>query len=191
MSAEKTKAVAVYLGSSEGNSPIFKQTVQSFGRSMAEAGIEVVYGGAAVGTMGILADSVLEAGGRITGVFPTGFGGKREVQAMNVEILKEGLTQTVFVRDFAERKDTMEKLSDCAVVLPGSYGTMDELFTFAVGNEIGLHDKVCYVLNVFGYYDGLEQQVATTKRNGFLNESADMVQFCHSIDELVSKIKQL
>lgn len=189
MSAVKTKAVAVYLGSSEGNSPLFKEIVRKFGQSMAEAGIEVIYGGASVGTMGVLADSVLEAGGNITGVFPTGFGGKREVQAMNVEILQEGLTQTIFVKDFAERKATMERLADCAVVLPGSYGTMDEMFSYAVNNEIGLHDKKCYILNINGYYDGLEMQVASIKRNGFLKEEADMLRFCHSIEELILKIK--
>lgn len=188
MSAVKTKKVAVYLGSSTGNSPLFGDTVRKFGRCMAEAGIEVIYGGASVGTMGILAESVLQAGGKITGVFPTGFGGKREVQAMNVEILQEGLTQTIFVKDFAERKATMEKLSDCAVVLPGSYGTMDELFSYAVNNEIGLHDKRCYILNIAGYYDGLEMQVATIKRNGFLKDNADMLRFCHSMEELLSKL---
>lgn len=187
MSTARTKAVAVYLGSSSGNSPVFRETVRSFGHSMAEAGIEVIYGGASVGTMGVLAESVLEAGGKITGIFPTGFGGKREVQAMNVEILQEGLTQTIFVKDFAERKATMERMSDCAVVLPGSYGTLDELFSYAVNNEIGLHDKRCYILNIEGYYDGLEQQVASIKRNGFLKEDADMLRFCHSMEELLSK----
>lgn len=138
--------------------------------------------------MGVLADSVLEAGGEITGVFPTGFGGKREVQAMNVEIEQDGLSRMVHVKDFAERKAVMEELSDCAVILPGGYGSMDELFCYAVGNEIGLHDKTAFVLNFEGYYDGLETQVASMKSNGFLAADASMIQFCHSLDELLCRL---
>lgn len=176
------KSVAVYLGSAE-TSRKWMDFAYAFGRRLADAGLRVVYGGADVGTMSALADGVLDGGGCLVGVFPTGFGGKREVAAQNREILRKDLTELVTVRDFAERKETMCSLSDCCVAIPGSYGTMDELFCYAVENEIGLHDKISYVLNVDGYYDGLEAQVSRMKAEGFISADAGMITFLHSEDE--------
>ena len=176
------KSVAVYLGSAEASEK-FRTLARDFGRRLAENGIRTVYGGADVGTMASLADGVLSAGGEIIGVFPTGFGGKREVAAQNREILRKDVSRIVEVKDFAERKETMCNLSDCCVALPGSYGTMDELFCYAVENEIGLHDKISYVLNVDGYYDGLEAQVSVMKREGFISVEAGMITFVHSVNE--------
>lgn len=176
------KTVAVYLGSASASEKYLKLAFD-FGKRLAECGIRVVYGGADVGTMAALADGVLSAGGHLIGVFPTGFGGKREVAAQNIEILRKDVTELIEVRDFAERKETMCSLSDCCVAIPGSYGTMDELFCYAVENEIGLHDKISYVLNVDGYYDGLEMQVERMKNDGFISRDAGMITFVHSVDE--------
>ena len=180
------KSVAVYLGSA-GASAKWRDLAFSFGKRLAENGIKVVYGGADVGTMSSLADGVLAGNGHLTGVFPTGFGGKREVAATGRDILRKDATEMVKVKDFAERKQTMSALSDCCVALPGSYGTMDELFCYAVENEIGLHDKKSYVLNIDGYYDGLEKQVATMKEEGFIRKDSDMIVFVHSVDEFFER----
>ena len=178
------KSVAVYLGSS-GAKPKYMKLAYDFGRMMADNRIKVVYGGASVGTMGALADGVLSGGGEIVGVFPVGFGGKREVAASKREILRKDVTEIIEVRDFAQRKEVMRRLSDCSISLPGGYGTMDELFCYAVENEIGLHDKTAYVLNIDGYYDGLEKQAETMEKENFISGQPRMIVFLHSIDEFL------
>lgn len=181
------KAVAVYLGSADASRK-WREFAYNFGKRLADCGIKVVYGGADVGTMSCLADGVLAGKGHLTGVFPVGFGGKREIAAQHRKILREDVTENIEVLDFAERKTTMRVLSDCCVILPGSYGTMDELFCYAVENEIGVHDKKTYVLNIDGYYDGLEMQVDTMKREGFINRASDVIIFVHSADEFFDLI---
>ena len=181
------KSVAVYLGSAE-TSAKWREFAYSFGRLLAEKGIKVIYGGANVGTMASLADGVLAGNGHLTGVFPAGFGGKREVAAQKKDILRKDLTELIEVKDFAERKMMMSRMSDCCVALPGSYGTMDEMFCYAVENEIGIHDKKSYVLNIDGYYDGLEKQVATMKEEGFIRKDSDMIVFVHSVDEFFGMV---
>ncbi len=181
------KSVAVYLGSAEASAK-WREFAYSFGKRLAEKGIMVVYGGANVGTMASLADGVLAGNGHLTGVFPVGFGGKREVAAQKRDILRRDLTELYEVKDFAERKMTMSRLTDCCVALPGSYGTMDELFCYAVENEIGLHDKKSFILNIDGYYDGLEKQVETMKGEGFIRKDSDMIVFVHSVDEFFELI---
>lgn len=181
------RTVAVYLGSADA-SESYRKFAYDFGALMASKGIRVVFGGAAVGTMKSLADGCLSAGGEIIGVMPEHFGGKREVAAAHKNIHRDDLTESITVKDMAERKAVMGKLSDCCVILPGSYGTMDELFCYAVENEIGLHDKYAYVLNIDGFYDGLETQVARFKADGFIRKDSDVITFVRSVDEFLEKI---
>ena len=183
-------SVAVYLGSAEASEK-YRKFAFDFGVLMASMGIRVVYGGAAVGTMQTLADGVLSAGGNIVGVIPEHFGGKREVAATHRNIHRDDLTENILVKDMAERKAVMTRLSDCCAILPGSCGTMDELFCYAMENEIGLHDKPAFVLNVDGYYDGLEMQVKRFKAEGFLHPSSKVITFVHSIDEFENILKNL
>lgn len=180
--------VAIYLGSSPGNSPKWAEMTYSLGKALAESGKEVIYGGANVGLMKVLADAVLENGGRLRGVFPTGFGGKREVKLQNIDVERHDCTEMIYVRDFAERKTTMEELSDCAVVLPGGFGSMDELFCYAVGNEIARHDKLSYVLNYDGYYNCLKEQVGKMKQEGFLPKECDSIVFIDTVADLIDII---
>lgn len=184
----KTKSIAVYLGSAKGNDPKFMKFAYDFGARMAREGIRVVYGGACVGTMDALADGVLEAGGQIVGVFPRGFGGKKEVQRTGRRVDREGLSEMVFVKDFAERKETMEELSDCAVALPGGIGTMDELFCFALGAEICLHEKPAYALNLDGFYDGLKMMVEQMEATGFVPPRDRLITVVDTVDDLLAQL---
>lgn len=181
-----TTSVSVYLGSAEATEK-WRELAFNFGKSLAEHNIRVVYGGADVGTMASLADGVIAGHGHLIGVFPVGFGGKREVAAQRRDIIRKDLTELIEVQDFAERKKVMRDLSDCCIVMPGSYGTLDELFCYAVENEIGIHDKVSYVLNIDGYYDGFEKQVAEMKKEGFINACSRIIVFVHSIEELFAR----
>ena len=176
------KSVAVYLGSAT-VAERYHRLAYDFGHGLAERGIRVVYGGAAVGTMQSLSEGVLDAGGEIMGVFPRGFRGKREVAARGINIEQKDATSIVEVEDFAERKKLMTAMSDCCVILPGGFGTLDELFCHAVGNEIGEHDKKAYVLNEGGFYDGLRQQMETMRSESFLGRDYSIITFLDSKED--------
>lgn len=165
------KTVAVYLGSRPGNEPKFVQNAFEVGRLLAEAGIEIVYGGASVGTMKALAEGCIAAGGRITGVFPKGFLGKKDNAAAGIHVGPEGvaLTKVIEVRDLPERIATMENLSDAMIFLPGSFGTMVEAFTWMEKWQLGWGDKPAFILNTDGYYDGLLHQFETMIAAGFMD----------------------
>lgn len=183
------KSIAVYLGSAPSCKEVYKDLAYELGKQIANKGLTLVYGGAAVGTMGALADGALEAGGEVVGVFPRGFGGTREVRESGLKVIKEGLTQFIETADFTERKQVMEDLSDACIVMPGSFGTMDELFTYACNRAIDKHAKPIFIFNHEGYYDPLKQLLSNMQAAGFMKPvMAGAISFCDSIDELVSKL---
>lgn len=191
----KIKSVAVYLGSRPGNEPKFVQNARLLGRLLAQNHIDIVYGGASVGTMKALAVGALEAGGKVTGVFPSGFKGKRDNAAAGIEVGPEGLalSQLIAVRDLPERIATMERLSDAMIFLPGSFGTMVEAFNWMEKWQLGWGQKPAFILNTDGYYDGLLEQFRTMIGAGFMD--GDDMQFltvCPTpeaiVDTLLSKL---
>lgn len=184
------KSVAVYLGSSAGNRPVFCEKAYEFGKCMAENGITVVYGGANVGTMKAVGDGAFEAGGKVIGVFPQGFKGKSERHFKSQDdLLSKSCTEMIFVKDMAERKRTMSDLSDCCAVLPGGWGTIDELSEHLVDREIGKNEKPIYILNIEGYYDALKTLADHMVAEGFLSPQARQnMTFCDTVEELVKKI---
>lgn len=183
--------VAVYLGSHDGNKPVYRDSAYEFGRRLAQEGIGVVYGGANIGTMGALAQGVASAGGECIGVYPEGFKGRPDVVAKGLEIRQQGLTDFVIVKDFAERKQKMEDMSDCCVALPGSWGTMDELFAYTTSSQLQFNGgKKIFILNVNGFYDNLKAQLEKMGEEGFVEGySLDLIRFCNSVEELVWAIK--
>ena len=179
--------IAVYLGSHDGFDPIYCETAFELGRKLALKGVGVVYGGASVGTMGALARGVEAGGGECIGVYPEGFQGRPDIKEKGLEIRQDGLSRFIIVKDFAERKQTMEDLSDCCVALPGSWGTMDELFTYTTSTQLGFNGgKKLFVLNTKGFYDDLKRLLDTMLREGFIEEySRDLIHFCDTVDELL------
>ena len=163
------------------------ETAFEFGRQMALHGVKVIYGGSGMGTMGALANGVLAENGSIVGVFPKGFMGKKENYEKGIRIDRLDLTDLILVKDMAERKATMEFLSDCAIALPGGYGTLDELFEYAVGNEVGRHSKPTYVLNVGGFYDGMRQMIDRMLEQRFV-PSDEAIIFVDSVEEFVREV---
>lgn len=140
-------AVCVFCGSNPGRTPVYLDAVAALARTLAGAGIRLVYGGASVGTMGALADGVLAAGGEVVGVIPE--------QQVGQEIAHEGLTRLHVVGSMHERKAAMAELSDGFVALPGGLGTLEEFAEIVTWSQLGLHDKPTGLLNTAGYYDGL------------------------------------
>ncbi len=107
----------------------------------------MVYGGGRVGVMGVIADSVLEAGGRVAGVIPQSL--------LEKEVAHQSLTELIITQSMHERKTIMADRSDAFVALPGGIGTLEELFEIWTWGQLGLHDKPCGVLNIAGYFDGM------------------------------------
>jgi len=143
----KIKRICVYCGSSPGRNPAFSLAAASLAEAMCERGIGLVYGGAAVGVMGALANAVLEAGGDVIGVIPKSLAIK--------EVAHDKLTQLHVVSSMHERKAMMAELADGFIALPGGWGTLEEIFEILTWAQLGFHEKPCGLLNIEGYYDGL------------------------------------
>ena len=153
--------ITVFCGASAGKDPRFAEMAADVGRTIAERGIGLVYGGGHVGLMGIVADAAMKAGGEVIGVIPR-FMAK-------AELAHQGVTQLILVETMHERKMRMHELSDAVIALPGGFGTMDELFELLTWRQIGLHNQPIGLLNAFGFYDTLLLQVEHMQKEGFLH----------------------
>jgi uncharacterized protein (TIGR00730 family) len=139
--------LCIYCGSAAGADPRFARSARRVGRAIAENGVGLVYGGGCVGLMGIVADAVLESGGKAIGVIPEALVAR--------EIAHQGLTELHVVRDMHERKAMMANRSSAFLTLPGGIGTFEEFFETLSWASLGLHQKPMAVLNVAGYFDPL------------------------------------
>ena len=139
--------ICVYCGSSPGRRPIYAENARRLAQSLVERGLGLVYGGASVGVMGVLADAVLAAGGEVVGIIPQGLVAK--------EVGHTGLSDLRVVDSMHERKALMADLADGFIALPGGFGTLEELFEIITWAQLGMHRKPCGLLNTEGYYDGL------------------------------------
>ncbi|MFW6203890.1 MAG: TIGR00730 family Rossman fold protein [Actinomycetota bacterium] len=138
------KRVCVFCGSSAGSRPDYADSAERLGRAVAGQGLELVYGGASVGLMGVLADTVLSRGGTVRGVIPEALIAR--------EIAHEDLTELRVVTSMHERKRVMAELADGFLALPGGMGTLEELTEILTWAQLGLHSKPFGVLNVAGYF---------------------------------------
>ena len=151
--------VAVFMGSSPGL-PSHQSVATTLGRAIAEAGHGIVYGGAHVGLMGLIADTALAAGAEVVGVIPK--------VLVDWEVAHSGLTELHVVEDMHERKAKMADLADAFVALPGGIGTLEELIEIYTWSYLGIHDKPFAVLNTAGYYDGFTAFLDHAVGQGFL-----------------------
>jgi len=154
------RRVAVYCGSANGSHPAFRAEAAALGTAIGAAGLGLVYGGANVGLMGAVADAALAAGAEVIGVLPQVLAGK--------EIAHVGLTALEMVPTMHERKARMAELADAFLVLPGGYGTLDELMEAVTWAQLGLHAKPCILINTAGYWNGLMAFLDSTVTAGFL-----------------------
>jgi uncharacterized protein (TIGR00730 family) len=139
--------LCVYCGSSSGRIDTYATAARALAQAMVERGIGLVYGGASVGIMGILADEVLRLGGKAVGVIPESL--------MRRELAHAALTELHVTPSMHARKTLMAELADGFVALPGGIGTFEELFEVWTWAQLGFHQKPCGLLNVAGYYDAL------------------------------------
>ena len=141
------KRICVFSGSSAGRLEQYRVAATRLGTLLAERGIGLVYGGAAVGLMGAVADATIAAGGTVTGVIPQAL--------VDREVAHTGLPDLRVVGSMHERKALMAELSDAFIALPGGIGTFEEIFEVWTWTQLGSHAKPCAVLNIEGFYDKL------------------------------------
>lgn len=173
------KSIAVYCGSSLGANTIYKEEAILFGKYLAKNNITLIYGGASVGIMGTLANSILAEGGSVIGVIPA-FLEKRE-------IAHKELTELICVNNMHERKAKMMELADGFIALPGGPGTLEEFFEVFTWNQIGLIQKPCGILNVNGYYNKLIELFDHMVVENFLQERSRKVFFVDDKHENLMK----
>lgn len=176
------RRVCVFCGSNPGTNPLFKSVTQELGRCIAKAKLELVYGGGHVGLMGIVADAVLEAGGKVIGVMPESLLAK--------EIGHRGLTELKVVKSMHERKALMAELSDGFIALPGGFGTMEEFCEIITWAQLGFHKKPCAILNIDGFYDQLLKFFDKATECNFIKEPhRNLVLVSTSPSELLQKLQ--
>ncbi len=171
------KRICVFCGSSPGARPEYTEAAKKLARSLADRNMGLVYGGAKVGVMGIIADTALDHGVVVTGVMPRFL--------VEKEVAHDGLSDLKIVETMHERKHLMAELSDAFIALPGGLGTFEEFFEVVTWAQLGIHGKPCGLLNVCGYYENLirfldgavnERFVRRTHREMiFLHENPDLL----------------
>ena len=157
------KRLAVYCGSAPGSDPKFAEATRATAAAMTQNGVDLVYGGGRLGLMGLIADSVLELGGKVYGVIPAAL--------VDLEVAHTGVTELFRVANMHERKAKMTDLADAFIALPGGIGTLDELFEAWSWNALGYHAKPFCLLNVGGFWNGLIEFMDHATESGFLSAS--------------------
>lgn len=158
------KRICVYCGSSGRVDETYRAAATRLGVIIAEAGIELIYGGGRVGLMGLVADAALASGGRVTGIIP--------VHLHDREVGHKGLTELVVVDSMHSRKRRMFELADAFAVLPGGLGTLDETLEIITWKQLGLHDKPIVLVDVAGYWTALLDLVEHIVESGFASRQS-------------------
>jgi hypothetical protein len=175
--------VAVFCGSSDGTNPAFVAEARALGALIAAAGLGLVYGGASIGLMGAAADAALAGGAEVIGVLPA--------VLVDREIAHTGLTTLELVPSMHARKARQVEMADAFLVLPGGYGTMDEMVEVVTWAQLGLHAKPCILINTAGYWDGLLAFLDTAVAAGFVKpQNRRLVRVAANAQEAVRMVAE-
>ena len=168
-------SLCLFCGSRHGNDPAFTGAARRLGELMVERGVGLIYGGGAIGLMGVVAKTVLAGGGHVTGIIPEFL--------MKYEVGNPGGSELIVVDDMHERKRRMFDLADGFVILPGGLGTLDEMIEVATWKQLQLHAKPVVVLNAGGYWDPLRALIDGVIGGGFAHPAIDeLFTFVDDID---------
>src|SRR3982751_1451882 len=174
-------SVAVFCGSKSGSNPLFAQHTSELGKLLARLKLKLIYGGGSTGLMGLIADAVLAEGGSATGIIPQ--------VLVEWEHQHKGLTELAVVPDMHSRKKMMYDRCDAAIVLPGGFGTLDELFEMLTWNQLKIHNKQIYFLNTAGFYDPLYHHMTHMSKEGFLYDPIEeRVHLCATPAEVMDML---
>lgn len=177
------KSICVFCGSNFNGDPQLFQAVEALSDLMVQKDITLVYGGGRVGVMGLIANQIMEKGGKAIGVIPEFL--------MNKEVGHEGLTELIITENMHQRKQKMADLSDGVITLPGGYGTLEEFFEVLTWLQLGLHHKPIGLLNVGGFYNPLLQQLDLMVEKKFLKPiNRELVLNDERADLLIRKMEQ-
>lgn len=171
------KNICVFCGSSQGKNSLYRETAIQLGQYLAKNSVNLVYGGGDVGLMGILAGSVMDCGGKVTGIIP---------ERLHTAVPQRHITELIVVDDMHQRKSMMYKISDGFICMPGGIGSLDELLESFTWLQLGYHNKPVCVLNTNGYYNGLLNQLDFMVNEGFLSRSnLELLLVTESIDGIL------
>ena len=175
--------ITVYLGSAEGNDPAFRQAVRELGNWIGKRGHSLVYGGSKTGLMGVLAKTVLESGGSVTGVETQFF--------MDANVQYEGLTELIVAPDMAERKAKMIQLGEAFIAFPGGTGTLEEITEIMSKVSLNQLDTPCILYNLNGYYEGLKTLLKHMIHMGLSSEEKQRnIYFAGNLEEITEIIEK-
>lgn len=175
--------VALYCGSRAGNNPVYREQAILLASQLAQQNLGVVYGGASIGLMGQVADSVLQHGGEVVGVIPAFL--------LQHEIAHATLTELHVVDTMHARKALMAERASAFIALPGGLGTFEEILEVATWGQLAQHSKPIVLFNVKNYYQGLIDQLEHAVQEGFLSaEHRAKVVVCHQVDEVIQAVLQ-
>src|SRR5712691_1778450 len=156
---QRVTRLCVYCGSAVGLDHRYQAAARELGDALARAGIELVFGGGRVGLMGVLADAVLAAGGRVVGIIPD--------RLRSAELAHQGASELVIAGGMHDRKRLMAERADAFAVLPGGIGTLDETFEMLTWRHLELHDKPIFLVDVAGYWQPLRDLLGHLAAHGF------------------------
>lgn len=156
------RRICVYCGSNSGNKPAYAAAARELADVLVRHDFELVYGGSDKGIMGVIADAVLERGGKVHGVIPQ--------MLMEKEIAHQDLTELHVVASMHARKTMMAALSDGFIAMPGGYGTLEEIIEIITWGQLRFHEKPCGLLNIEGYFDHLVAYLDHANKEGFLRD---------------------
>lgn len=177
------KNIAVFCASSLGHREIHADAARNTGKLLASQGITLVYGGGRVGLMGVIADTVMQSGGKVIGVIPEFLASK--------EVAHQGLTELVIVASMHERKLRMSELCEGVIALPGGFGTLEELTEMLTWSQLNLHQKPIGILNTQGYYDHLEALFDQMVEEGLLKpDNRALAMFASEPAELLENMQR-
>lgn len=160
------QAIAVFCGSKSGVNPMFEQHTLQLGKMLAEKGVNIIYGGGNKGLMGAVANASIASQGNVIGIMP--------------ELLRDwehdhkGISELVIVDSMHTRKRMLYERCDAAIILPGGYGTLDEVFEILTWNQLNIHQKQIFILNTDGFYDHMIAHIEHMHNEGFLYDAPSM-----------------
>lgn len=177
-SALRQPLVAVYCGSRMGKDKVYEDAARELGRSLAENGFGLVYGGASIGLMGAVADEAINHGSDAVGVIPTFM--------LEHEIAHQGLTKLHVTDTMHTRKAIMAEYADAFVTLPGGLGTLEEIMEIATWRQLYQHEKPMIIMNINGFYDRLIDHLRFTVEQGFMKQQDfERLVVCDTVAEAV------
>lgn len=179
----KQRLVAVYCGSRIGKNPVYEAAARELGTALAKNDMGLVYGGASIGLMGAVADTVIEGGAQAVGVIPSFM--------LDHEIAHEGLTRLHLTDTMHTRKAIMAEYADAFITLPGGLGTLEEIMEIATWRQLYQHEKPMIILNINGFYDALVEHLKYTTKEGFMKqEDLDRLVVCNDIDSAIDLLNK-